>query len=157
RANSTRPLRQARMRLSAAREEVERARAAHASFLELEAALRAAEAEAADRGVELRRVEAGREVREAETAQRRLAREKGIIAHHPDRPPALEAHDPLMDQVRTALSDWTAAPSVPVLSGQTADDIRGEILALPTVPEGDTVPHPSVVKAAAAVTDARRK
>ena len=157
RANSTRPLRQAKIGLAAARERVERASARHASFLELEAALRAAEAEAAERVVELRRVEAARAVRDAEMAQRRLERAKEIIVHHPERPSALETDDPLAEEVRTAISDWTAAPSVPGLSGQTADDIRHEVLALPTVPEGDTVPHPSVVEAAAAVADARRK
>jgi hypothetical protein len=157
RANSTKPLRQAKIRLAAAREKVEHARAGHASFLELEAALRAAEAEAGGRGIELRRVEAACAVRDAETAQRRRERAKEIIAHHPERPPALEADDPLAEEVWTAISDWRAAPSVPVLSGQTAHDIRQEILALPTVPEGDIIPHSSVVETVAALADARRK
>jgi hypothetical protein len=157
RANSTRPLYQAKLRLAAAREKVELARYRHSSFLELEAALRAADAEAADRAVELRRIEAARAVRDAETARRPLERAKEIIANYPERPPAQKLDDPLAEEVRSAISEWTAAPSVPVLSGETADDIRQEILALPAVPEGDIVPHPSVMEAAAALGDARRK
>lgn len=159
RSNSTKPLRVALNALEAAKSRLERARQEHQDFLDLSAQYEQAAAAAAAAETELRIAQAAHAGAEADASARRYRHARDLAAKYPAGEPRSPVKDDggLAQEVTSAISVWDRRPSIPVLSGESADEIRGKIAALPQAPEGDLKPAPAVLEAEADFADLRRR
>ncbi len=148
RANSTRPLRAAKTRLTAAEDALANARKEHADWLALEAEALGLRRKAEEEDRKGRMLHAMRARREAEALRSRLDRARTLAQAYPHGQPALLAEDDaLAEEVTSALGLWRSRPEVPVLNGESSAAIRAEIERLPQVPLGDQRPQPVVMNA----------
>lgn len=149
RANSTKPLQRARVRLAAAETALADAQQKHASWLTVEAQaleLRKTADEAERRQRMFRALQARME---ADSWSARLERARGLAAKYPEgqQPVPLSDDETLAGDIAAALSEWENRPEVSVLTGPSSAAIRREIDALPSMPLGDQTPHVEVVSA----------
>ncbi len=148
RANSTKPLRRARLAVESATDRLTATRERHAAYLELVAAADAAR-DRADRADDLARpLVAAVTARRAEAAARNAERATELAARYPaGAPSGIVARDELRDRVAAALDAWDSRPSPVSLEGESADDMERRLASLPTQPTGDLVPAEEVVRA----------
>jgi len=145
RANSTRPLRRALDSVHSAQDGLTAAAKIHEEYLQLagradtlrEAAWHAA---AAVRAHDAARA-VGLAAQLAERVQRAVALNDALGGAAPA---SVAEDDALSLQVAEALSAWRTRPAEPVLSGPTTGQIRDQLSALPSMPEGDVQVHDSV-------------
>ena len=122
RANSTKPLRRARLALESAADRLAATRDRHAAYLDLVAEVDAAR-DRADRADALARplvaaVAAGR----AEAAVRNADRAAELAARYPEGAPSgIVARDELSDRVAAVLDAWDSRPTPVSLEGDGAD------------------------------------
>lgn len=138
------PLRAAKVRLADSEAALAEARRQHAAYLEHGEQVEVAERSVVDARQRLAQVEAAIALDAAEGSAARAARAAELAARHPVRPPALTARDEHADAVATAIDAWQRRPQPVAVAGATSAEIEVEIAALPTAPEGDVRPHPSV-------------
>jgi DNA repair protein SbcC/Rad50 len=146
-AHAKGPLRLARLKLAAATEAREFARARHAEHLAERGRLERAATNVDEARVQLDVALAGRARREAIAAQRRAARALELSARLPERP-TLASRDGRADLVAAAVTGWERRPLIPDLEGPSSEELEAELAALPEVPTGDIAPHPDVLAAA---------
>ncbi|GAA3144364.1 hypothetical protein JOF29_005743 [Kribbella aluminosa] len=174
RANATKPLRTAKVRLASAEEALARARAEHADYLSrIEAAddgrdeasrawaatvateqdahaveelLTAARvATLAQTDAERARERATQVAGELSRLDRRRARATEIHSRFGGVAPSGIADQESSAQiVSRALAMWQAAPTPRPLAGPTAEELRAELETLPAAPDGDTTVVPTV-------------
>jgi DNA repair protein SbcC/Rad50 len=148
RANSTKPLQRAKVRLEAANEALATARRKHGEWLAVESQALDLRRKADEEERELRMLRASRAHKEAGSWRARLDRAQALAATYPGGQPALLSDDEaLAAEVAAALGLWLSRPEVPVLTGKSSAGIRAEIEALPSIPSGDRVPRAEVVTA----------
>lgn len=143
-AHAKGPLRITRLRLAAATETRDVARARHAEHLAEQARLEHAssEVEAARRGLDI--ALAGRARTEALAAEQRAARAAALAARHSERP-TLASRDERADLVAAAIVGWERRPPIAALDGSSSEMLQSELAALPDAPSGDLTPHPDVL------------
>jgi DNA repair exonuclease SbcCD ATPase subunit len=139
RANSTRPLRQAKQRLAQAQQEEERVRRLHDGWqtdLERLADLRARAGAATGRlGV----AEAAQAAADLAVAEQRLERIRELAQRNPIPPP--EPADPARSgSVDRALAEWDHRPHPSLPHGDDATTLRAHLDALPAPPPSDLPP-----------------
>lgn len=148
RANSTKPLQRAKVRLAAAETALTNAREKHASWLSVEAQALGLRKKADEEEREQRMFHALRAREEAESWSAKLEKAQELAAKYPQgQPVPLSDDETLAGDVAAALSEWEKRPEVPVLAGQSVAALRAEIDALPSMPSGDQTPHLEVVNA----------
>jgi len=148
RAHSTKPLQHAKTRLMAAETALASAREKHASWLTVEAQALELRKRASDEDRRRRMFLALRARKDVEGWRGKLERARQLTARYPGGQPApLPADETLAGDVAAALSEWESRPQVPVLTGETATDIRSEIEALPSMPSGHLLPAIEIVDA----------
>lgn len=148
RSNSTRPLRAATVRLNDVRVRLEEARMAHANYVAQLAGLEALEVKAAKAECRRRVVEAAIALKDADKAQGYLDRAQALKAKHPHNPaPKHSREAKLAQQARLALQLWDNRPAPVDLTGPTAEELFQQLNDLPAIPEGDTEPYATVVRA----------
>jgi len=148
RANSTKPLQRAKVRLAAAETAVAHAREKHAKWLNVEAEALRLQKIASDEEQRVRMLQALRARTEAEAWRARLNRAQELAARYATGPvPILPEEELLTGDVAASLNEWENRPEVAVLTGPSVTAIRMEIDALPSLPTGDQVPQPEVVAA----------
>ena len=148
RSNSTKPLRTATARLSDARLRLKEASTAHTNYLAQLAGLEALEVKAAKAECTRRVVEAAIALKDADEAQGNLDRAQALKAKHPHNPaPEDSRQAKLAQQARLALQSWDNLPTPVDLTGPTAEELRQQLNDLPDIPEGDTEPHATIVRA----------
>ena len=186
-ANAVRPLRRAHDRLALVQGKRESAGRAHEEYVALvmaaeqtrttadEAAGRVEEAIQREQGVEAF-VAASREShRTANEAAQGSARrdasaqaveeQKSLLervvqldVEFTGQPPAgLAETEDATRAVKSALALWAAAPTMEVLEGETAEELRAAVAQLPEPPVGDTEADPSVMQAYADLGAARNR
>src|SRR5437868_7316651 len=145
-AHAKGPLRLTRVKLVAATEARDVARARHAEHLAERARLEQAtgEFEIARRGLDI--ALAGRARADALVAEQRAARAATLAARLPERP-TLAARDERADLVAAAIVGWERQPPIAALDGASSDMLEEELAALPDAPAGDLTPHPDVLGA----------
>ena len=140
RANSTKPLKKASDEVKRLRGVVEDARDAHEQYLDLVGEYNAAKgaAERADLLVQAGRREAA--LRTLKSLDSRLERARLLSAMFPDGEPlSLSEGQELLGRVQDALVAWDRCPQQPpALVGESSDEIRSQLAALPEPPDGDT-------------------
>jgi exonuclease SbcC len=148
RANSTKPLQRANVRLAASETALADAQQKHAIWLTVETQALKLRKTADEAERQQRMFRALRARMEAESWSARLERARGLAAKYPEGPPVpLSDDETLAGDVAAALSEWENRPEVPVLTGPSSEAIRREIDALPSMPLGDLTPHLEVVSA----------
>jgi DNA repair protein SbcC/Rad50 len=148
RANATKPLRQARERLEAARADLEVATREHLEFVQLAVQADQLAVAAAAATQRARLVRAARATKEAAAWCRRRTRAQELAARCPEgAPAALAADESIAREVAAAVRAWDARPNVPALHGETAAALRTTITELPPMPHGDLEPHADVIAA----------
>ncbi len=148
RANSTKPLQRAKVRVEAANEALATARRKHAEWLAVESQALDLRRKADEEERRLRMLRASRARKEAGSWRARLNRAQALAATYPGGQPALLCDDEaLAAEVAAALGLWRSRPEVPVLTGKSSADIRAEIEDMPSIPSGDRVPRAEVVTA----------
>ena len=147
RANSTKPLRTAKKRHGQAQQELNRANEAHAKYLgQLEEIERLREVkDGAERSLQL--VEAARAADDADRREKDALRARRLSEQYPEEPRTRSESSEAVGAVNAALALWDERPDVVELQGQTAEDLCSELDRLPSMPNGDTSPHESVVDA----------
>ncbi|MEE8537210.1 MAG: AAA family ATPase [Acidobacteriota bacterium] len=148
RANSTRPLRRATVRLAEAHEALEHAATEHADYLKLAAATEDARRNRDTATQRVRRAEALLASREAESATEDCKRARALTARSSGGPPPdAFAETSLTEQAVTALAEWRNRPTPRVPSGPSSAELRRELTELPEEPSGDLEPSASVLTA----------
>ena len=148
RSNSTKPLRTATVRLNDARARLKEASKAHANYVAQLAELEALEVKAAKAECKRRVVEAAIALKDADEAQGNLDRAQALKAKQPHNPaPGHSRQAKLAQQARLALQSWDNRPTPVHLTGPTAEELRQQLDDLPDIPEGDTEPHATIVRA----------
>ena len=150
RANSTRPLRQARVARDRAWTAVVAAQGRHDEYLALAAETDLAR-ERADREAEaLRPLVAALAAERADRARERADRAATLAAALPEGPPAgLAAADDVAGRVAAAIDAWDDRPAPIALDERTAEALELELGRLPAVPTGDLDPAGEVIDAKA--------
>ncbi|MBI3969911.1 MAG: AAA family ATPase [Chloroflexi bacterium] len=152
RANAVRPLRRAKERLEQTKEALRTAQLDHARYLDLAAHADELERYAAMAERALLLAEAKIARAEAGRWRARLDRALELAARFPGGAPPSGADDDSVAQEATgALATWAAVPNLPSLDGETTEEIRARIAALPAHPHGDTEVHPEVARARASL------
>ncbi len=155
RANSRKPLRNAKDALEQARDDLLVAHSEHGTYLALAAESddAARTSEAAER--ELRALRAQRARCRAEIARERLARASAIRARFPEGAPQSDARlDEVARRAVEALATWASRPSVFELTGPRSEELRAELEALPQHPTSPTEPAAEVERSGAAFQQA---
>ena len=150
RANSTKPLRRAKVALDEAWRDLLAIQGQHAAFLTLAAETDAAR-DAADRaGADLRPFVAAVAADRADAGRKRADRAAELAARHADGPPGgLAEADDLGNRVASALDAWQHRPAPVALDGDDAGAIENELGRLPPTPIGDLDPASEVLGAKA--------
>ncbi len=97
-----------------------------------------------DASLPLRAVESVIARRRAAQLVSRGDRAQELATRYPEAPAGLPARDELADTVAAALKSWADRPTTPVLSGDSAAELREAIARLPALPEGDLRPAEAV-------------
>ena len=148
RSNSTKPLRTATVRRKDAQDRLQEARNAHENYVARLVGLEALEVNAAEAECRRRVVEAAIGLEDADEAQGNLDRARALKAKHPYNPaPEHSRQARLAQQARLALQLWDNQPEPVDLTGPAAAKLRQQLNDLPAIPEGDTEPHATVVRA----------
>lgn len=148
RANSTKPLRRARLAVEAATDELTATRDRHAAYLELVADADAARDRADRAEAALRPLVAALAARRAETARRNAERAAELSARYRDvTPTGIAARDDLSDRVAAAVDAWDRRPQPVVLDGEGAENLALRLGRLPAEPTGDRSPADEVIRA----------
>lgn len=143
--NARRPLRLAMNAVAEAERELERAKGRHAAYELLAQHAEVADAQTRDIEKRLRLVEAKIARRDAGIWDGRLARARELHARYSDGPPpSVVGDEELAQQVAGAVTSWKERPSIPSLSGPSAQDLADQLGRLPPEPTGDTEVHASV-------------
>ena len=155
RRNSAKPLRSAMNNLTHAQARLEEAKSIHAEYLGLydEMEQRRSSLSAARHSLDLVQVVQAR--RSADWVKMQADRARELTNRHPKDPPDLSELRQQIQMVGNALSVWDAQPDIVPASSPTSEEIRGEIRALPPMPDGDTKPHRGVLEAMNALRNAR--
>jgi exonuclease SbcC len=157
RANSSRPLQAAIDQLAQAEVMRDLAVTEHdawlieqerASSLDHEAREAEARLHAAEWELQRRRVEA-LTARHDEAAR--------LVERFPAPPPDLAADDSIADLAAAAIRSWEERPTPTLSAGPSADELRIELAALPSIPLGDVEPHESTEVAVRHLEDATRR
>ncbi len=138
------PLRAARVRLAAATEALQVARARHAEHLEHARRAEDAEQRLAKARRELGVAVAADALVAAHRLNARAARAAELAARHAEAPPALSERDADADAVAAAIVGWDRRPAPVVLDGASSAALRAELDGLPPVPAGDQRPDPAL-------------
>jgi hypothetical protein len=156
RANSSRPLRSATVRLSCARNAVAEANDAHRKYDERadQASELATQASHAQRRVRIL-VAAVASVR-ARVARQRSERVNELAAPQPAEPPSRVDDDRLARQVAAAITTYEQRSEIPPPPRITSAELRAQLGGLPAFPEGDLSLDPTVERARRSYDDAQR-
>lgn len=146
-ANSTKPLRNAHLNVQRAERVLEERTKAHDEYVSRVARLEQLREEAAAATATVRAYEAADAIQSATTLQERLRRARELYLKYGDKAPlsALD-DDALAQEASEALTGWRSRPEEPTLPTPSSAEIKHEIDGLPASPEGDTEPHPSVLR-----------
>ena len=147
RANSRRPLRSAKDGLARAQLRLENARSAHASYLRQQEEAEQLRDVLVDAESSVQLVEAARAIEQADQMERNLGHADEMAAKYPEEPPAQAENREAAEAVSIGLDRWSQRPDAVELQGPSADDLHGELIRLPLMPDGDTASHPDVVNA----------
>lgn len=147
RANSKRPLREAKERCAQALEAVDGARQAHSAYLRHVEELERLQGASREAAASVRLVAAAWAAAKAEQWEENTQRARRLVARYPHKPPSTAEGSEAAEIVSVALNRWKIRPDAVELRGASADEIRSELEELPSAPEGDTRPHGEVVKA----------
>lgn len=147
RANSKRPLRNARVALADAQAALVEARDAHGEYLRRVVRVEELGAAAAHASHARRLFDARLARTLADSAQAAHKRARELADRYPQEPPDALDDGVLAEQFATALDAWRRRPSVDQLTGPTAAELRSELEALSLPPEGETAPAAEVVAA----------
>jgi hypothetical protein len=123
----------------------------HADYLDREARLEDASHAHLAAHRQLAAAEAALARREADDLAKRAARATALAAAHPEAPAALASRDELADEVAAALEAWRRRPAPVALTGPSSAELKSQLSALPTVPDGDRRPDRSVLDATRAL------
>jgi exonuclease SbcC len=134
------PLRAARVRVAAAAQQLEVARARHDEHLEHVRRAEDAEQRLADARHALAEVVAARALTDARRLQARAARAAELAGRHPVPPPAPSERDANADAVAAAIVGWDRRPLPVALDGSSSELLAAELAALPETPVGDLRP-----------------
>lgn len=147
RRNSPRPLRAAKDRLQAAQGQLEQARGSHAEYVRQleEVAKLQDEVNLAERDLQM--VEAAQARLAASQAQKRLERVRELTSKHPAPPAAENQGEGAAQAARLALDRWNNRPACVDLTGPGTAELQNQLAQLPPMPDGDTTPHPDVMRA----------
>jgi ABC-type lipoprotein export system ATPase subunit len=150
RANSTKPLRRAKVALDEAWRALVDAQRRHKAFLQLAAESDTARDLADRAGADLRPFLAAVAADRAEAGRTRAERAAELAARHPDGAPGgLAEADDLGNRVAGVLDAWERRPAPVVLDGADAATLETELGRLPTTPVGDLDPASEVLRAKA--------
>ena len=148
RANSTKPLRQARVAAEAATTGLAGTRQRHAEYLELVGAADAARGRADLAEADVRPLVAAVTAHRATAARRNAERAAELAANYPDgAPTGIVARDELSDRAAAALEGWDRRPPAVALDGESAEALGLRLARLPAVPTGDLSPADEVIRA----------
>jgi len=147
RANSTKPLRIAKNKLEEAKERAHRGHLVHEDYLAKTEELDKLQRRAADSEQRLNLVEAARARLEARRAREDVNRARELSDKYPARPSSIAGDAKVAQAVAAALDGWDKRPVPRVLEGETADQLRQQLVPIPSPQEGDQQPHASVVAA----------
>ena len=147
RANSTRPLRAARVNLDQARVRLEDAERMHQDYVTQLDQLEQLEEQWADARRNLQLAEAANARLAWQRMQRQADRARELADKHPEAPPNSAELRQQSQVVSTALDRWDNRPNTIEVLSPTSDELLRQIQELPPVPEGDTRPHTNVVQA----------
>lgn len=144
RANTTKPLRRAKIGLSSARQALEDGQAAHQEYVAAgEAAARLADAASAAEHAS--RVVEALQARNATAQLRaRVDRASELATRRQSEPVTQATSDELAQRVASALDAWDSRPPAPNLPGESSNAVRAQLGALPPLPNGDRRSHLSV-------------
>ncbi len=146
--NSTKPLQRAKVRVAAAEGALANTQEKHAGWLTVETQALALTRKADEEERKLRMFQALRARKETESWRAKLDRARALEEKYPGGQPALLSDDEtLAGEVAAALSLWGSRPEVAVLTGPSAEAVRAEIEALPSIPSGHQAPQAEVVTA----------
>jgi DNA repair protein SbcC/Rad50 len=150
RANSTKPLRRARVAVDEARRDLLDAQQRHEAFLRLAAESDGARDLADRASSDLRPLLAALAADRAEGGRARAERATALAARHPDGAPGgLAEADDLGNRVASVLDAWERRPIPAVLDGPDAATLQGDLERLPATPFGDLDPAPEILRAKA--------
>ena len=147
-ANSTKPLRTARLNMQHAQRVLEERTKAHQEYLSRVERVEELRDKAVSASTTVRAYEAAAGIESAAVLKTRLSRARALYAKYgATAPPSALDDDALARQVSEALTEWRSRPAKPMLPEPSSAKLKEEIDALPAVPKGDTEPHQSVVSA----------
>ncbi|MDO8750942.1 MAG: AAA family ATPase [Dehalococcoidia bacterium] len=147
RRNSQRPLRAAKDRFQAAQVQLEQAQGSHAEYVRQLEEVEKLEDEVNRAERDLQIVEAARARLEASQAQKRLERVRELSFKYPASPAPENQGEGTARAARLALDRWTNSPAHVDLIGPSAEELQNQLAEIPPMPDGDTTPHPDVVRA----------
>lgn len=138
RRTSTKPLREAIVWVHEAKERLEAALEAHQAYVELQVEASEREAEASQLEAQVRAAEAFFRRKRVAELEEKLKRIRDLQARLPDEEPAsLAEADDLGRTVTEAITAWKTRPEIPDLEGETSEELRNQLDALPPEPSGD--------------------
>ncbi len=156
--NAVKPLRRAREQQERARDALIAAQRARQDYQALVGETEALSADAREADCRLALVKAKRAMEQAEVSRQRLERARALAAQVPgSRSVSGTSGSQLADQVTAALHDWETRADPPMLTGESAAELREQLQALPQMPAGDFEPHQDVLAAARAHDAATQK
>ncbi len=147
RANSNRPFRAAKNSLQAVQRQLEQARDSHGEYVQQLAEVERIEDEVTRAERDLQLVEAARARLLAAQTQEGLRHARELASKYPGAPPAPGEKDDVARAARLTLDRWNNRPAPIDLTGPPAEEIQSELAHLPPMPDGDTTPHPDVLRA----------
>ena len=147
RANSKKPLRDAKERCLQASRAVEGAREGHSAYLRQLEEIERLQSASREAAMSLRLVEAAWAAAEARRWETNTQRARQLVARYPQKPPSNAEGTEAVEIVSVALNQWEIRPGAVDLQGESSEEIRRELERLAQTPEGDTRVHGDVAKA----------
>ena len=147
RANSRKRLRAAIDCVESSGRALDEANSQHGEYLHQLARADEAAARAEQTARHLALIEAHVAFGQADVWARRAADAEELTKRYPMPPSDPSEDERLISEVSAALELWDTRPEPQILSGQSAEGIRGVLKSLPEMPEGDATPDAGVMTA----------
>ena len=145
--NSTKPLRVAAAQIERVQARVEAAKRDHREYLRLLGELEQLQGRLDDAGQDFHTAQAALARIVSQKRRHQADRARELADRNPVEPPGPAELRQQVQNVQTVLGIWDHRPdSIPV-SHPTSDELLRQIQDLPSMPDGDTKPHPDIVDA----------
>ena len=151
RRNSNKPLSLAKRQMKQANDEHESARLAHREHLQLHSDVERLRNSLATDQTSLRLASAAQAEKLLDALRRKNNRARELMQRHPESPPDPSGLRQHVNIVNSALSIWENRPEEVFVGPPTSEELASQIRDLPTVPEGDIIPHSDVLEAEASL------